>query len=111
MTSYRVTVTYNVDVHDSAALLSAGRAAWTTPSPSWEMAFDEHGAVEVGASVADQVDPGPEASIAFVLGAVLGAQRYPVVPGVRFSGFGVSAVPSPADEGGNVEGGLAPPLA
>ncbi len=105
MASYRVLVTYNVEVKDSVALLSAGRAAWTRPS-SWAMAFDEHGAVEVDAGTTDEIELTPEASIAFVLGAILSEQRSPSIPGVSFTGMGINAVPVPD----NHEGDDVPPL-
>lgn len=92
MTSYRVTVTYTVEVDDVAALLSAGRAAWTAP-PSWATAFDEHGTVEVDAGATDEIELTTEASIAFVLGAILSEQRSPSVPGVSVTDMGINAVP------------------
>lgn len=105
MASYRVTVTYTVDVVDTEALLSAGRAAWSKEPASWVMAYDEHGAVEVEVGVADEVEPTPEASIAWVLDE----HRFPAVPGVRFSAMGVNAVPVSADEVDDLEGGDSPP--
>lgn len=73
-----MTVTYTVDNVDHDALVAAGRAAWLAPAQSWAVQYDDHGVVEVGAEVADAVEPTPEASIAWVLGE----QAYPDVPGI-----------------------------
>ncbi len=93
--SYRVTLTYTVEVVDHDALVAAGRAAWLAPAQSWAVQYDEHGAVEVGAEVADAIEPTPEASIAWVLGE----QGYPAVPGVQFTTMGVDASPHSVDGG------------
>jgi hypothetical protein len=90
---YRVTVTYTVNVVDGDALRAAGRAVWPM-SPDWEIPLDGYGKGGVGADIADEVDPNPEASIAWVVGQ----QDYPVVPGVRFGSASVNVVPGIDDD-------------
>lgn len=93
MTTYRVAVTYTVDVVDEEALLQAGAAAWEASAGGWAVRVDDDGGVveatseEVAAEAAEA--PGPEASIAFVLGA----QPYPAVPGVWFAASSVGVQP------------------
>jgi hypothetical protein len=84
--TYRVAVTYTVDVVDEEALLRAGAASWEASAGDWAVRVDDDGGVvEVTTEEAAAVAPGPEASIAFVLGD----QPYPAVPGVWFAGSSV----------------------
>jgi hypothetical protein len=88
--TYQVAVTYTVDVVDEEALLRAGAAAWEASAGGWAVRVDDDGAVgEATTEEAAAVVPGPEASIAFVLGA----QRYPTVPGVWFAASDVDVRP------------------
>ena len=90
MATYEVAVTYAVEVVDEEALLGAGAAVWGAAAGGWEVRVDEDGSVVETADeeVAAEL-PGPEASIAFLLGA----QPYPAVPGVRFTGSSVDVRP------------------
>ena len=101
MATYRVSVTYTVDVVDEEALLRAGAAAWDASAGGWELRTDDDGGVaEATSEETAAVAPGPEASIAFVLGA----QPYPAVPGVQFAASSVDVQPgnptSPAHAAG-----------
>jgi hypothetical protein len=88
--AYEVVVTYTVEVVDEQALLQAGAAAWEATAGGWAVRVDDDGSVvEATDEEAAAVTPGPEASIAFVLGA----QPYPAVPGVRFAGSSVGVQP------------------
>ncbi|NEK86811.1 hypothetical protein GCU60_13775 [Blastococcus saxobsidens] len=90
MATYRVLVTYTVDVVDEDALLRAGAAAWEASAGGWAVRVDEDGGVT--AATQDEAAawvPGPEASIAFVVGA----QPAPSVPGVRVTRSGVDVQP------------------
>jgi hypothetical protein len=88
--TYEVVVTYTVEVVDEQALLQAGAAAWEATAGGWAVRVDDDGSVvEATDEEAAAVTPGPEASIAFVLGA----QPYPAVPGVRFAGSSVGVQP------------------
>ncbi|MGY2066060.1 hypothetical protein [Blastococcus sp. SYSU DS0619] len=92
MTSYRVVVTYTIEVEDRDALLRAGAAAWAASAGGWAIrAEDDGGSTEApaGEAEAEEVAPGPEASVAFVLGA----QPYPSVPGVWFGASSVDVQP------------------
>ncbi|RBY93449.1 hypothetical protein DQ237_17690 [Blastococcus sp. TF02-8] len=85
MTSYRVTLTYTVDVVDEGALLRAGAVAWAASAGGWAVRVDDDGAVtEVAAGEAPE-SPGPDASLAFLIGA----QPHPVLSGVRFTASSV----------------------
>ncbi|MGY2085778.1 hypothetical protein [Blastococcus sp. SYSU DS0539] len=90
MATYRVVVTCTVDVVDQEALLHAGAAAWEASAGGWAVRASDEG--DVAAATAEEaaaVAPGPEASIAFLLGA----QPYPTVPGVRFGTSSVDVQP------------------
>jgi hypothetical protein len=88
--TYRVVVTYTVDVVDQEALLQAGAAAWEASAGGWAVRVEDDGSVtEATAEEAAAVAPGPEASVAFVLGA----QPYPSVPGVWFARSSVDVQP------------------
>ncbi|MDK3255791.1 hypothetical protein [Blastococcus capsensis] len=90
MATYRVTVTYTIDVVDDEALLRAGAAAWAASAGGWAVRVDDDGGgAEATAEEAAVVAPGPEPSVAFVLGR----SAYPVVPGVRFTGMSVGVEP------------------
>ena len=95
MTSYRVVVTYTIEVEDRDALLRAGAAAWAASAGGWAVRVEDDGgptaapADEVAAEEVAAVAPGPEASVAFVLGA----QPYPSVPGVWFGASSVDVQP------------------
>jgi hypothetical protein len=93
--TYQVAVTYTVDVVDEEALLQAGAAAWEASAGGWAVRVDDGGGV-VGATTeeAAAVAPGPEASIAFVLGA----QPYPAVPAVWFAASSVEVQPGTPSE-------------
>jgi hypothetical protein len=93
--TYRVAVTYTVDVVDEEALLQAGAAAWEASAGGWAVRVDDDGGVvEATTEEAAAVAPGPEASIAFVLGA----QPYPAVPGVWFATSSVDVQPGTPSE-------------
>jgi hypothetical protein len=93
--TYRVAVTYRVDVVDEKELLQAGAAAWEASAGGWAVrADDDGGVVEATSEEAAAVAPGPEASIAFVLGA----QPYPAVPGVWFAASSVEVQPGTPSE-------------
>jgi hypothetical protein len=88
-------VTYTVDVEDEEALLRAGAAAWEASAGGWAVRVDDDGGVEEASlEEAAAVAPGPEASIAFVLGA----QPYPSVPGVWFAASSVDVQPGSLSE-------------
>ena len=90
MATYRATVTYTVDVVDEVALLQAGAGAWEASAGGWAIRVDEdRGVGEAPPEEAAAVVPGPEASIAFVLGA----QPYPAVPGVWFAASSIDVQP------------------
>ncbi|MCZ2821655.1 hypothetical protein O2V63_15020 [Modestobacter sp. VKM Ac-2977] len=83
-------MTYTVDVVDEEALLRAGAATWDASAGGWALRTDDDGGVaEATTEEVAAVTPGLEASIAFVLGA----QPYPVVPGVWFAASSVDVEP------------------
>jgi hypothetical protein len=83
-------VTYTVDVVEEEALLQAGTAAWKASGGGWAVRVEDDGsATEATAEEAEAVIPGPEASMAFVLGA----QPYPAVPGLWFASSSVDVQP------------------
>ncbi|MGY1842951.1 hypothetical protein [Modestobacter sp. SYSU DS0875] len=95
MTTYRVAVTYTVDVVDQEALRRAGAAAWDASAEGWTVGIDDDGgAMEATSEEVAAVAPEPEASIAFVLGA----QPYPAVPGVRFAASSIDVQPGTSSE-------------
>ena len=100
MATYRIAVTYTVDVDDEEALLRAGAAAWAASAGGGEDRGDgDHGAEEatVEEATVEEVAagaPGPEASIAFVLGA----QPYPAVPGLWFAASSIDVRPGASSE-------------
>ena len=86
MPHYRVSVNYLVEVVDEDALLAAGLSAWQASAGGWAVRVDEDGGVvEITDAEADALRPGPEASIA----SVLGAEDPPSVPGVWFASSGI----------------------
>ena len=89
MATYRVAVTYTVDVLDREALLKAGADAWQASAGGWTVGAEEDGVVDATAEEASVVVPTPEASVALVLGD----QGYPSVPGVRFTTMSVDVRP------------------
>ena len=90
MATYRVSVTYTVDVVDEEALLHAGAAAWESSADGWAVRVDDDGAVVAATTdEAAAVVPGPEASIALTVGA----HPYPSVPGVWFAASSVDVQP------------------
>ncbi|TYP88564.1 hypothetical protein [Blastococcus xanthinilyticus] len=92
MVTYRATVTYTIDVVDEAALLRAGAEAWAASAGGWAVRVEhDGGVVEATAEESAAVTPGPEPSIAFVLGRA----AHPVVPGARFTGSSVDVAPVP----------------
>ena len=94
MATYRVAVTYTVDVVDEEALLRAGAAAWEASAGGWAVrGADDRGVMEARTEEAAAVIPGPEASLAFSLGA----QPYPAVPGVWFAGSSIDVQPVTAE--------------
>ena len=90
MATYRAVVTYTVEVVDEDALLRAGAAAWEPSADGWGVRVEEGGTVTETTAEAAAVVPGPEAGIAFVLGA----RPYPAVPGVRFASSSVDVRPA-----------------